>query len=200
MINLIDPDKLRIPNEAISVLSKGPGFVPTPKFDREKFRLDATNCENRLGAAAIKTAAYNAQSSNDDTNQSLNEESALPLLKVPKDLMQTDIISQRPRSSDNAVELIRREIREFGNSDPKNFEIPKKNLTALENKGLSWLKTAVTSKQICILSADKGGALVIMEADQVTKIIKDTLSDAQTYENLGPSFNFNSTITKLYSL
>ena len=54
IINLIPKDKLEIPNEAIAVLVKGGGFVPTPKFDRDNFRIDSLNCSTRLANLTTK--------------------------------------------------------------------------------------------------------------------------------------------------
>ena len=51
VINLIPEDKIKIPDEAIAVLIKGDGFVPTPEPDRDTFRLDGLNCSSKLATA-----------------------------------------------------------------------------------------------------------------------------------------------------
>ena len=48
VFNLIPPEDLTVPDEALAILSYGEGFVPTPKFNREEFQLQAFNARNKL--------------------------------------------------------------------------------------------------------------------------------------------------------
>ena len=56
VFNLIPPEDLAIPDEALAVLLYGEGFVPTPKVDKEHFRLQASNTKKKLEKCANSQA------------------------------------------------------------------------------------------------------------------------------------------------
>ena len=88
VFNLIPPEDLAVPDEALAVLSNGEGFVPTPKYDREQFRLQAFNAKNKLEKCANSQAKKLEQNSNEeplndsDTNAALVIRSELRLRGV----------------------------------------------------------------------------------------------------------------------
>ena len=48
VLNLVVPEKLAVPHEALAVFSYGPGFVPAPGFNQFRYHLDGFNAKNRL--------------------------------------------------------------------------------------------------------------------------------------------------------
>ena len=80
VFNLIPPEDLSVPYEALAVLSYNEGFVPTPKFDREQFRLQAFNAKNKLEKCAISQAKKLEKNSNEEP---LNDNDTHAALVIP---------------------------------------------------------------------------------------------------------------------
>ena len=70
----------------------------------------------------------------------------------------------------------------------RNIALPKRrkrNLTILEAKGQKWCKKAIKDKRLLyITKVDKGGCILILSADKVDKIMRETLNDLGKYEQL----------------
>ena len=170
VINLISEDRVKIPESSLAVLTKGDGFVPTPRFNRNEFRLDAQNCQNRLGKLTKrKMTESNELEIGSTPNCSVSIEVEKDL-KIPKSLITSKVVKAQNKTKNAAVEYIREEIVEFGNRT--NFSSPKMNISKFEREGLSWLKEAVEKGDICILKADKGSAIIIMTPEEVCDSIR----------------------------
>ena len=85
VFNLIPPENLTVPDEALAVLSYGEGFVPTPEFNREEFRLQAFNARKKLEWCANNQAKNLQQDINEETPEDINSATELcvpPELKI----------------------------------------------------------------------------------------------------------------------
>ena len=85
VFNLIPPEDLTFPDEALAVLSYGEGFVPTPEVNREEFRLQAFNARNKLERCANNQAKNLQQDINEETREDINSATELcvpPELKI----------------------------------------------------------------------------------------------------------------------
>ena len=195
VINLIPNDKVKIPESSLAILTKGEGFVPTPLFNRTQFRLDAQNCQNRLGKLSSRKMTAPDE---EIIGPTPNNSEVVGDVRIPKSLITCKVVKPQNKTKNTAVEYIREEITEFGNRT--NFTKPKLNTTKLEREGLSWLKNAVEKGEICILKADKGGAIIIMTPEEVCDNIRSKVQNEELYENLGTDFNFDETVDMLYDL
>ena len=86
----------------------------------------------------------------------------------------------------------------------KNIVIPKKrrrNLTLLEAKGQKWCKRAVKQRRLYITKADKGGGILILDAEEVEKIMIETLSNKKNFKKLtkDPRAKIKKEIKKMVS-
>ena len=69
----------------------------------------------------------------------------------------------------------------------KNIEMPKRNrrnLTLLEAKGQKWCKRMISQRKLYITRVDKGGCIIILDANEVHNIMMDTLENRKKYEKL----------------
>ena len=72
VFNLIPPKDLTVPDEALAVLSYGEGYVPSPKFNREEFRLQAFNARNKLERCANIEVNNLQHDINEETPEDIN--------------------------------------------------------------------------------------------------------------------------------
>ena len=69
----------------------------------------------------------------------------------------------------------------------ENIEFAKKlkrNLTKLENDGLKWCQKMTRTRKLYITKVDKGGSILILDAERVNKIILEKLEDQTKYRKM----------------
>ena len=61
---------------------------------------------------------------------------------------------------------------------------PKSNLTPGEIRGMNWLKARIKNKEIIISPANKGGAILILNYNDVVTTIEDELNDPSKFQKI----------------
>ena len=182
VFNLIPPEDLTVPDEALAVLPYGEGFVPTPEFNREEFRLQAFNARNKLERCANNQAKNLQQDINEETWEDIN--SATELCVPPELKIRGVCIPQTNEHSDPLLTEVVNAIAEFANTLKLRNRKAAPNLGKEERIALEWLKDNTRNKYLAVLKADKGGAKVLLR-DQVSEMIKSKLKDQNLYTDLG---------------
>ena len=88
-----------------------------------------------------------------------------------------------PDFSDNLLTHVTQKLKD----GVKNITIPKRrkrNLTLLEAKGQRWCKKAIKERRLYITKVDKGGCILILDADEVAKIMEKTLNEEKNFKKL----------------
>ena len=133
------------------------------------------NCSNRLAALA------NSQSSKSSSNRDDEAENKVSGLQIPKALYKGRM-TQPQTCNTPVIKEVCAEIEEFGKGN--SFRKPRQNLSGPEAWGLQWLKKGVRDNKLCIIKADKGGAIVLMDPHQIVQIMKEKLENESLYTNL----------------
>ena len=176
VFNLLDPEVLTVPDEAMAVLSYGDGFINNPSFDPLRFRRDGFTASNKLAHLANKLA-----SSDSSSDVSVVEEEVIPDLVVPLDLKLRGLCNPPEETHhDPLISQVRTGIKAFTESLKPSAR--KNNLSSLELKGLFWLRSHCKDGSICICKADKGGALIIMDPLVLKSMMRSKLEDTSLYE------------------
>ena len=140
-----------VPDSAIAVLGKGFGFVPTPTLNIEDTRLDMRLTTNRILTNA-KLPARNESAPYPDNNGKLSKlyrKHYGPKSPTPK-IAINDITAAMAQDLDSKL---RRK---------KFLKAKTSNLSKDELNGLKWLEKKTKDNQICVVEADKGGAILIL--------------------------------------
>ena len=166
VINLTDLD---IPPESVVVLSKGLGFVPTPKkIDVEELRLDARQFTNKLALRSINKT----------------RESTYTQI-LPSKLKQTNYKIVKPPTNDTVTNsLVTSITNKVDNIKSKSKTDRNSNLSKLEMEGLEWLQQKTLDMEIIVDSADKGGAILIYSPSLAEKKISEKVTDKKLYKCL----------------
>ena len=142
---------IEVPAEAISVLGKGLGFVPTPQMDIEELRLD--------GRRLCNTIAKLDKDKNTDNDVPIMNNNDIPFklkpinYSPPPDKINNPIISQ-------AINIFTTKLN--AQTTTKVKQCNKNNLSHHELQGLKWLKEKTSNSEIVITQADKGGSILII--------------------------------------
>lgn len=184
VFNLVAPEKLAVPDEALAVLSYGPGFVATPGFDQFRFRLDGFNARNRLEKLA-NDKSKKLKSVEEEEEEEKEEEPVLGIEFVfPRELMKRDVVSQKLNGHNDPV--VQQVLTDMG-SFTDNLRPPslKHNLSSHERSGLKWLKEHTNDGSLCVCKADKGGAIILVETEIVSSMIEKKVSNPEHFDCLG---------------
>ena len=150
-----------VPPEAIAVLGKGLGFVPTPQSDTTELRLDARRATNKITQFANKLERSSQAVSEDAA--SLHED--LPsenMFSLPNKLRKPNYFQTRMQSTDPEMIMAVQHLTVQANGFKKSKSLEKKlNLSSLALQGLRWIQTKSRNGEISICKADKGGATLI---------------------------------------
>ena len=165
-----------VPDEAIVVLGKGLGFVPTPAVNSERTRLDARNLVNNITRKCKVTENVCNIQVNDTTTTSC----------IPKKLKHVNYAQNNYKIKDSstkqAVDIINCKMNALSpNSKDKS---PPKNLSYLENEGLKWLQNKTSNMEIAITKADKGGSILVVPPTLLENKIKDKVLDVSLFEQI----------------
>ena len=161
VINLSD---VEIPKYSIAILSYGQGWIPCPDFDQLRFKIDCLNAANKQSWAAIFK----------DSDSNIN---------IPIELLKNEITPSCNEFFDPVIKQVKNEIVEFSNN--VNVMKPKRNLNRFEKEGLFWLRQAIKDEKIAITSADKGGAILVLNPSQIRATTEEKLTDISRYVNIG---------------
>ena len=88
-----------------------------------------------------------------------------------------------PEHCDKLLEDVTNDIKKKIN----DIKLPlrsKRNLTLKESDGLRWCRKMTRDRKMYITQADKGGCILIMDADNVHEIIVECLQDKTKYEKI----------------
>ena len=171
VINLSNVD---VPDEVFALLARGPGFIPTPRFNRTRTQLDALHHSNQVGWRVF----FHKQKSGDgDSSHGNDDNDVLP----PQLYVKTN--RRAPEIDDCFVEDYRRLAVEFANT--VNPERMRDNLSWKEKKALKWLRKQVEDNNLVVSEADKGGAILLLDPNHVHESVTNRLS-SDDFELLGP--------------
>ena len=160
-----------VPPEAVVVLSKGLGFIPSPSVDPEELRLDARLVTNRIiSSKDNKEVANIFEKSSSVIPSKLTDPNYHPM-KTPTN---NKVIKQ-------TVEYINTKVNTLENNINKAKH---KNLTYNEEEGLKWLQKKTKIGEITITKADKGGSIIIVPSKYMEDKIAKKVHNQELYERL----------------
>ena len=170
----------KIPDEAIAVLGKGLGYVPTPNHDFNELRLDARRVVNGLSRRqAIVEEISKDPSQAETTDNGENK----PLL--PAKLRQPTYFLSRYDNPDPEVTAAINHINANINADSfQKGTVQSHNLSQAEKRGLSWLRRKVDAEELAICKADKGGAILLVQPNFLSEKVRQKVTDPELYEVL----------------
>ena len=169
---LIEED---VPPEAVVVLGKGLGFVPTPKLDVEELRLDGRRLANSITALDI-TNNTNTNNTN-IMNTCDNIDRYIPTKLKPINYSAPSTNIKNPLLS-QTIDIINTKLNTLEKSSRNNY---KKNLSSHEVLGLKWLEKKTSNMDIVITQADKGGSILIVPPLLIENKINEKLSNPQLF-------------------
>ena len=190
VVNLTDKE---IPPEAILVLSKRIGFVPTAPHDKLKSKVD---CSATMAKLCSATRSRLKRSTETDEGIEVEEESCDPTLPPSLKLSAPTVPSD---SGDPLIEGLTQELLAFMDIlKPNRY---RSNLSASERKGLQWLLKEIHDGDLRIVKADKGGALCIIDKTAMRELETRKLEDTNHYHCLGekdPTLAAHNTLLNLW--
>ncbi len=156
-----------IPNSAIIYLAKGLGFVQMNKVDTQDLKFDMLEFLRKVGWKAF------FKDEDGDTE-------GIDISDIHADLR---ISSGKIAPIQNPLldEVRTKLLGWVANHKPKT---PKSNLTALELRGKKWITDKVKAKELFVTKADKGGATLVMNYNDVKEAIEKELHDGSKFEEL----------------
>ena len=162
------------------VLGKGLGFVPTPKYNPGELRLDARRVVNKL--------LYRITDLPDKESDNTDPENIEERFQLPPKLSQPSYFLAPVSNPDPEVNMAINHITTNVNSSSfnkiKKVQSTGCNLSHEEMTGLKWLQTKVDNDEIEICKADKGGAILIMPGNYLSKKVEDKVEDSTKYQKL----------------
>ena len=176
-----------IPDEVYLYLALGSQFCPISSPRMHDYIYDTKAFCRKLAWSAYhesrKKEADDKDESFDILESSENEEGEDPEFSwgCPRKLKIKS--RQLPDYNDNLLSHVTEKLKN-GISAIIPPEKKKQNLTMLEAKGQRWCKEAVKNKRLYITKADKGGGILILDAEEVDTIMKNTLEEKDIFKKL----------------
>ena len=165
VVILVDKE---VPPGAIALLGKGLNFIPTPTINPMEEQLDMRLNTNRILHAASSGAS--------DGNI---------LQSVPSKLSHKRYAAAKPAEENTLNNIVNNIAEEHNGRLQFQNDLPKKkNITKDEEEGLRWLVKETKEKNIAVVKADKGGAILIVKPQLLEKAVLDKLEDPNLYERL----------------
>ena len=169
---------VEVPNSAVTVLSKGLGFVPTPTVDIHQTRLDLRLAKNRIIRASKKNLR-------DPLPASLDNEPDHNTFSLPSKLARIYYGTVSPTRDQPVNELLEQiEVDLDARLSKPRPPTPKVNLSKAENLGLKWLIDKTTAEEIAIVPADKGDAILIVDPIMLKRKVLEKLEDPTLYQKI----------------
>ena len=141
-------------NYDIELLSLGPQFIPTPKWEIKIIQKEKENLIKHIRAIEWKDVLINKDKSVNDTNQiycNLNNK-----LKIPN----FSVKSQITRNAESYIENVRNKFRNLKHK-VMHMDKFKNNLNKNLQKALRNLRNKTKNREIVIGNSDKDGKIVI---------------------------------------
>ena len=155
---------VEVPTYSIAVLSYGPGWIPTPSFNKDQFWIDGVNASNKQAWAAV------FKDSTDEPD-------------IPMSLLKSTFTTPCSSCLDPVVNQGGDAMRKFvENVKPRKVV---GNMNRFEREGFNWIKQATKEGSIAITQADKGGCMLIVEPSLITELTSEKLLDIKRYKLLG---------------
>ena len=169
---LVDID---VPDEAIVVLGKGLGFVPTPVVNNERLRLDARHVVNKITQKC---------KINEDVQKEGEPYSTTN--NIPTKLKQINYHQNtykiKDSSTKQAVDIVNCKMNALS-PNSVNKTSPK-NLSHLEYEGLKWIQRKTSNMEIAITKADKGGSILIVPVELLENKIKEKVLNPSLFDQI----------------
>ena len=156
-----------IPNSAIIYLAKGLGFVQTNKMDKIDLKYDTLEFLRKVGWKTffndenVDGGSIDFSDIHDDLRISSGKNAPV----------------QNPLLDEIRLKL----LGWVANYKPKK---PKSNLTELELRGKKWVADKINGKELFVTKADKGGATLVMNYNDVKEAIEKEVMDRNKFEEL----------------
>ena len=178
-MKIVNCSSIQLTPSQIALLKRGLKFTPTPK---------ASN-HTEL-AADIKSFSRRMRLNEYFHNKDYSQES---ILRKPSYFTPAP---GREESLDNYCDFLSNLA---SNLDSIPTNTTKDNLTRFERSALQELRELIDSYKIVIMPADKGGAVVVLEADHYKRMVESVFYDPQYFEGSDGN-QMKSTINKINAL
>ena len=157
-----------LPDSAYLFLGKGLGFVPTKKIDVHDLKYDTAEFIRKLSWKAFFKANPELQSDND------------PSGTLHRDIKVSGFTS--PVFNHPLLEEIKMKLNGWiANHVPQS---PKSNLSILEIQGKIWLTEKINEKKLFVTKADKGGATLVMNYEDVQTAVRNELNKEDKFTQI----------------
>ena len=193
-----------IPDEMYFYLALGSTFVPSKVHDKHDFAFDAKNFCRKLAWSFYYSDTYSRNYDSDtppsDPPESSSEvaDSRIDSWSIPAKLKIKGRSYPETNSKfcDTVIKKIMSDVEGITLSDKKWS-----NLSYIERCGLKMCQKAVRDRKLYFTKADKGGAMLILDAAVVDGIILSVLNDEEKFRKLpsDPRIDIRSTIKKRVS-
>ncbi|KAL5257921.1 hypothetical protein ACHWQZ_G012763 [Mnemiopsis leidyi] len=201
VVNLTSRD---IPPEAIVVLAKRLGFVPTATHDHLQSRIDVNAAMAKLcsmtekfyrdsnnGMDVIDPSTAKQEIEGDNAEDEDDEDEIPDFLRLKKPWVAQNC-------GDPVVDNVKDNL--MATVDLLKPKTLKSNLSALERKGLTWVQNEVKKGLLQFVKADKGGALCIIDRSVMRQWEADKLNNSEVFECLGENDPTEDMYTQLLDL
>ena len=174
-----------VPDEVFLYLSLGSSFIPSSKVKKHDVMYDTKQFCRKIAWAAFYHKAQMESNSSCMTPIPTQSDNAGNdqgrLWKIPEKLKLKS--RNHPEVKDKLLEMVINDI--MGKVENLNFNLKcKRNLTMAEVKGMQWCRNMVKEHKIYITKVDKGGCILILNADNVKDIVLETLNDGDKFTRL----------------
>ena len=169
-----------IPPEAIVVLAKRLGFVPTATHDELQGRIDVNSAMAKLCSGTARF--YRERNKESDTPDGSEVELEDEEIDLPDFLR-----LKHPRIAQDCGDPVVDEVKDnlIAMVDLMKPKSLKANLSGLERQGLNWIQKEVKKGILQFVKADKGGALCIIERTVMREWEAEKLNNCEVFECLG---------------
>ena len=159
------------PDLAYLYLAKGLNFVPYHDYDKYDLKYDTLEFLSRL-ACQSQRRHYDQ---NSDHNPDIPENLDIHQNLKPKSRYQPDLVDVHPVYEDIRTKL----LNWVDNFEP---ESKKNNISPGMKRGKDWVKKMIKEEKIFVCKADKGGAILIMNYEDVVNTVENDLKDKTQFE------------------
>ena len=183
VVNLSTVD---VPDEALVVLAKGNKFCVSSRIGNTELHQSAdlfiSNLAKKHKQVSLQMERTLMAENSTEEPETIADKSIVkfnPKLLIPSD---KDHFSD---CTDPLIQSISNDLHGIINNKKKKPLIS--NLNDDEARGLKWLKSVVEKRELTITQADKGGAIIILDANVVHSLIIKELERVDIYEKLDGS-------------
>ena len=195
---IVNLSSLEVPPEAIVILSKRLGFVPTSSYNKLESRIDANAALSKLTTCTVRKLKENSEA-NSVTQDSVDSEECSDDADELPDFLQLRKQHLTPSNSGDAiVDGVKDNLLAFVDTlQPRSL---KSNLNSREKIGLNWVLKEIGKGQIQFVKADKGGALCIIDREAMRNLEAEKLENCELFDCLGDKDPTQDMTSKLLEL